>query len=222
MSAGMATARPAAVVMSASEMPGATARRVAAPAVPRPWKASMMPMTVPKRPTKVAPLAMVASQVMRRLHRGEGFRGGGLGGALERDGVAGHAAAAGLALVLIVDLGEDGDERAGLELLGDGGDLGEAAGFAEGAEEALALLARAGEATPLGEHDGPGEDAGEQQDDEDGLGDGAGVADHLEECGAGRADRARKERRRGGVILEEVESEGEWGGETRQHHYRLL
>ena len=51
--------------MSASEMPGATARRVAAPAVPRPWKASMMPMTVPKRPTKVAPLAMVASQVMR-------------------------------------------------------------------------------------------------------------------------------------------------------------
>ena len=51
--------------MSASEMPGATARRVAAPAVPRPWKASMMPMTVPKRPTNVAPLAMVASQVMR-------------------------------------------------------------------------------------------------------------------------------------------------------------
>ena len=52
------------MVMSASEMPGATERRVAAPAVPRPWKASMMPMTVPKRPTKVAPLAMVASHVM--------------------------------------------------------------------------------------------------------------------------------------------------------------
>ncbi len=46
-------------------MPGATARRVAAPAVPRPWKASTMPMTVPKRPTKVADCAMVASQVMR-------------------------------------------------------------------------------------------------------------------------------------------------------------
>jgi hypothetical protein len=61
----MATARPAAVVMRASEMPGATVRRVAAPAVPRPWKASMMPMTVPKRPTKVAPLAMEASHVMR-------------------------------------------------------------------------------------------------------------------------------------------------------------
>ena len=61
----MATTRPAAVVMSASEMPGATARRVAAPAVPRPWKASMMPMTVPKRPMKGAMAAMVASQVMR-------------------------------------------------------------------------------------------------------------------------------------------------------------
>ena len=46
-------------------MPGATARRVAAPAVPRPWKASMMPMTVPKRPMKGAIAAMVASQVMR-------------------------------------------------------------------------------------------------------------------------------------------------------------
>ena len=50
---------------------------------------------------------------------------GGLGGAFERDGVARQAAAAGLALVLVVDLVEDGDERAGLELVGDGGDLAE-------------------------------------------------------------------------------------------------
>ena len=47
----MAAARPAAVVISASEMPGATARKVAAPAVPSPWKASMMPQTVPNNPT---------------------------------------------------------------------------------------------------------------------------------------------------------------------------
>src|SRR5271168_3065386 len=60
----MATTRPAAVVMRASEMPGATARRVAEPAVPSPWKASMMPMTVPSRPMKGATAAMVASQVM--------------------------------------------------------------------------------------------------------------------------------------------------------------
>jgi hypothetical protein len=46
-------------------------------------------------------------------------------------------------MVLVVDLEEDGDQRAGLELLGDGGDLGEAAGLAEGAEEAVALGADA-------------------------------------------------------------------------------
>ena len=56
---------PAAVVMSAAEMPGPTARRVADPDVPRPRKASMMPMTVPKRPTNVAEEAIVASQVRR-------------------------------------------------------------------------------------------------------------------------------------------------------------
>ena len=48
----MAVTRPAAVVKSASEMPGATARRLAEPAVPSPEKASMMPQTVPKRPMK--------------------------------------------------------------------------------------------------------------------------------------------------------------------------
>ena len=120
-------------------MPGATARRVAAPAVPRPWKASMMPMTVPKRPTKVADLGDGGEPGHAAFHGGEGFRGGGLRGALEALGIARHAAAAGLALVLVVDLGEDGDQRAGLELVGDGGDLGEAAGLAEGAEEAAAL-----------------------------------------------------------------------------------
>src|ERR1700722_4868923 len=65
--------------------------------------------------------------------RGGGAPGGDLGGALRGERVAGHAAAAGLAVVLVVDLEEDGNQRAGLELLGDGGDLGEAAGLAEGA-----------------------------------------------------------------------------------------
>ena len=176
----MATTRPAAVVMSASEMPGATARRVAAPAVPRPWKASMMPMTVPKRPMKGAIAAMVASQVMRLLHGGEGFAGGGLGGALEGHGVARQAAAAGLALVLVVDLVEDGDERAGLELVGDGGDFAERRPDLRKARRkrwlcVCALL----KLRPLGEHDGPGEDAGEQQNAEHGEGDGAAVVHHL-------------------------------------------
>ena len=115
------------------------------------------------------------------LHGGEGLAGGGLAARSRAYGVAGQAAAAALALVLVVDLVEDGDEGAGLELLGDGGDFGEATGLAEGAEEALALLAGAAEAAPLGEHDGPGEDAGEEQQDEHGEGYRAGVADHLRE-----------------------------------------
>src|SRR5690349_23390437 len=64
MTAGMAANRPAAVVISASAMPGATARRLAAPAEPRPEKASMMPQTVPKRPIKGLTEPVVASHCM--------------------------------------------------------------------------------------------------------------------------------------------------------------
>jgi hypothetical protein len=151
-----------------------------------------------------------------RFHGGEGFGGSDLGGAFEGDGVARHATASGLALVLVVDLGEDGDEGAGLELLGDGSDFGEAAGLAEGAEKALALLAGAAEASPLGEHDGPGEDAGEEQDDEDCEGDRARVAHHLDECAARGADGSGG---REGIILEEKECEGEWGWWEAENHW---
>ena len=60
MTAGMAAPRPAAVAMSASEMPGATTARLAEPCCPMPWKAAMTPHTVPKRPMKGAELAVVA------------------------------------------------------------------------------------------------------------------------------------------------------------------
>ena len=60
----MAANRPAAVVTRASAMPGATARRLAEPAVPRPENASMMPQTVPNRPMKGVTPAVVASQDM--------------------------------------------------------------------------------------------------------------------------------------------------------------
>ena len=43
-------------------MPGATARRLAALALPRPEKASMMPQTVPKRPMNGETEPVVASQ----------------------------------------------------------------------------------------------------------------------------------------------------------------
>src|SRR5258708_33011755 len=67
MRAGIAAKRPAAVVTRASAMPGATARRLAEPEVPRPEKASMMPQTVPKRPMKGATPAGGGSQDMAFL-----------------------------------------------------------------------------------------------------------------------------------------------------------
>ena len=137
------------------------------------------------------------------LHRGEGFARGGLGGAFERDGIARHAASAVLALVLVVDLAEDGDQRAGLELLGDGGDFAEPRRFAKGANEAQALRVGSAEAGPLGDHDGPGKDAREEKDDEDREGDGAAVVNHLQE----RAAVGRSGGRGRGVFLKEVESE---------------
>src|SRR5208283_1364605 len=57
--AGIAANSPAAVVTRASAMPGATARRLAEPEVPRPEKASIMPQTVPNRPMKGVTLAVV-------------------------------------------------------------------------------------------------------------------------------------------------------------------
>src|ERR1700694_5357221 len=60
----MAAKRPAAVVTSASAMPGATARRLAAPALPRPEEATMMPQTVPKSPINGVTEPVVASQDM--------------------------------------------------------------------------------------------------------------------------------------------------------------
>ena len=107
------------------------------------------------------------------------FGGGGLGGAFEGLGVGRLAAAAGLALVLVVDLVEDGDEWRGLELVGDSGDFREAAGLAEGAEEALGLDVGLVEGAPLGDDDGPGDDAGDEQDSEDGKRGGAAVVDHV-------------------------------------------
>ena len=69
MTAGIAANKPAAVVISASEMPGATARKVAAPAVPSPWKASMMPQTVPNSPINGVTAPVVASQGSRLSRR---------------------------------------------------------------------------------------------------------------------------------------------------------
>ena len=56
----MATARPMAVAISASEIPGATAARAADCMSPMAWKEFMMPQTVPNRPINGVALALVA------------------------------------------------------------------------------------------------------------------------------------------------------------------
>ncbi len=55
--------------MRASEMPGATTGRFADPMRPISWKASMMPHTVPNRPTNGVTLAVVARKLRRRSSR---------------------------------------------------------------------------------------------------------------------------------------------------------
>ncbi len=60
---GIAAASPIAVAIKASEMPGATTASEALPVVPIPWKAPIIPQTVPNRPIKGAVEPVVARKV---------------------------------------------------------------------------------------------------------------------------------------------------------------
>ena len=63
MTAGMAAARPTAVAISDSAIPGATIAREAEPADPMPWNEFMIPQTVPNSPIK----GVVEPVVARKL-----------------------------------------------------------------------------------------------------------------------------------------------------------
>ncbi len=65
----MAAARPAAVAMSASAMPGATTPIDVEPLAPIPWKAPITPQTVPKSPMNGVVLPVVARKVKARSRR---------------------------------------------------------------------------------------------------------------------------------------------------------
>ena len=68
--AGMAAKSPMAVASSASAMPGATTARLVVLVFDMPIKLSMIPQTVPKRPTKGAVAPIVArTPVPRRIAR---------------------------------------------------------------------------------------------------------------------------------------------------------
>ena len=66
MNDGMATARPPAVVISASEMPPASSRGSPMPPSMTALKARMMPVTVPSSPSSGEMLAMVPSVLRKR------------------------------------------------------------------------------------------------------------------------------------------------------------
>src|ERR1700677_1107337 len=157
MTAGMAAASPAAVVMRASEIPGATARRVAPPAVPRPWKASMMPQTVPNSPMNGVTAAVMASQGTLRSRR-----------EISSQGCAGSGE---LAFVFLISTFENPNQRARPKLIGNGCEILHALGFAEGAQEASTLHPGAAEQAPLSKNDGPRDQAEGRQGDEDEFGD---------------------------------------------------
>ena len=86
------------------------------------------------------------------LQAAQFFRGCDLRGALQRDHANGIRR---LLAQFVISAFEDRDQRAGLELFGDGGDILQALRLAKGTHEAIALHARAPEQSPLGEDDGP-------------------------------------------------------------------
>jgi len=65
----MAATSPIAVVISASDMPGATTVMFADPDRPMSWNEVMIPHTVPKRPMNGVTLAVVARKLSRRSSR---------------------------------------------------------------------------------------------------------------------------------------------------------
>lgn len=107
-------------------------------------------------------------------------------------------------MVFIVNFSEYIDQWAGAELVGHGGDLIEPTGFTESSQKADGLRLGTLEGRPFGQDNAPGKDAGEQQKDKDGEGDGAGVADHLEYAGEGAAG-GRRGGQRGVVLKKECE-----------------
>ena len=193
----MAATRPMAVVMRASEMPGATTARLAEPMRPMSPKAFMMPHTVPKRPMKGVTLAVVARKLSRRSSR---VTSAVAARASERESdsmlrtvgfAPARAPCRGAAAHLLVQLEvarlEDAHERARLELRADRVHLGELAALAEDVEERLRLGVRAVQGDALIDDDGPREQGEEDEEDQDEPG-------HRARCGDQAADTPREAR----------------------------
>ena len=77
----------------------------------------------------------------------------------------------------------------GLNCSGYGGDVLQAVRLAEGAHKAIALHPGAAKQPPLGEDDGPGNDAEDEQDEQDGFGDQTAGSDQTRDFAANRVER---------------------------------
>jgi len=75
-------------------------------------------------------------------------------------------------------------QRAGTELIGNGGNVLHALRLAEGTDEAAALGARAADQPPLGDNHRPGEHAKGDQQEKHGLRDRAGLQDEINDFAA--------------------------------------
>ncbi len=113
------------------------------------------------------------------LQGSDGFAGRGLCGAFQWGEVFGWSGAAGLALVRFVDIDVDLREGAALVVVSKGGDLLQAGGSAEGINEVAALAGRLAEAAQFSKDDGPREEAGNEQHDQDSERDPSNVAHHF-------------------------------------------
>src|SRR6266542_14920 len=144
MSAGMAAARPAAVLTRASEMPGATAAIDVDPVWPMARKDCMMPQTVPKRPMKGHAEAVVARKVMCRVRRETSTP------------IALSKARSTPEMFLISSFPAD---------------------WTAGGCMAIVVTGDSGQTYVFCENDDPGDERKEQQDAQDDLGRGAGLAE---------------------------------------------
>jgi hypothetical protein len=145
----------------------------------------MMPQTVPNNPMNGVTAAVMASQGTLRSRRVIFFGGSDLHAALHGGEAAQSGTGSGeLALVFLVAAFENSDQRAGTELIGNGGEILHALGFAKGAQEASTLDAGAAQQAPLGKNDGPGDEAESQQGDQDELGDRTGAGNQVENFAA--------------------------------------
>src|SRR5271157_4579244 len=153
---------------------------------------------------------------------GNGFAGGGLRRALQGSQVARRSRAAGLPLIGLVDVFKDLGQGAEFVVGGERGNLLQASGLAEGADEAAALFGGLAEQRHLAQNHGPGVETGDEQQHQNGHGHGTDVVEHLPDRGGTlMPERGRGRRRRDSATISlQQEEEGSSKNRRSPHTQR--